>query len=130
MQRTDVQNRQELEEMLRQFYTLVFDDELIGHFFTQVVPLQLEVHLPLIADFWESIVVGTRSYRKNVMEVHQHIHQLSAIQKNHLDRWVNLFTQTVDENFAGPKAELMKQRARSIAMLMDVKLNHGGIHQQ
>lgn len=126
----DINNRQELEEMLRQFYTLVLDDAIIGHFFTQVVPLQLETHLPLIADFWEAVVFDTRGYRKNVMEVHQHIHQLSAIRKEHLDRWVVLFTQTIAENFAGPRAELMKQRARSIATLMDVKLNHEGIQSQ
>ena len=71
---------------------------------------------------------NTQGYRKNVMEVHQHIHQLSHIQKEHLDRWVHLFTTNVDEHFEGPKATLMKQRAQSIATLMDIKLNHNSIN--
>ena len=120
----NIETRDDIVNMLYSFYKKAFKDELIGRFFTEVVPLDLETHIPIIADFWESIVLGTRGYRKNVMEVHQHIHHLSAIKKEHLERWVFLFTGTVDELFEGDKAELMKQRARSIATLMDIKLNH------
>lgn len=123
----DIETREELEEFLRAFYKSAFADELIGHFFTEVVPLDLKTHIPVIANFWESIVFNKPSYRKNVMGVHRHIHHLSKIQKEHLDRWVKIFTETLDETFEGPKTELMKQRARSIATLMDIKLNHEGM---
>jgi hemoglobin len=123
----DVESREDLEVFLSAFYKKAFADELIGRFFTEVVPLDLKTHIPIIASFWESIILGTHSYRKNVMEVHQHIHNLSKIQKEHLDRWVQIFTETADEHFEGSRAELMKQRARSIATLMDIKLNHNQI---
>lgn len=123
----DIETREELEEFLRAFYKNAFADELIGRFFTEVVPLDLKTHIPVIANFWESIVFNKPSYRKNVMEVHKHIHDLSKIQKPHLDRWVKIFTETLNGNFEGPKTELMKQRARSIATLMDIKLNHDQI---
>lgn len=123
----DVESKEDLEVMLQAFYKKAFADDLIGRFFTEVVPLNLETHIPIIASFWASVVLGTQGYRRNVMEVHQHIHQLSPIKKEHLDRWLMLFTATTDEFFEGPKAELMKQRATSIATLMDIKLNHGGI---
>ena len=119
----DVSNREDIINLLETFYAKAFKDEVIGHFFTEVVPLNLETHIPVIADFWEAIVFNTQGYRKNVMEVHQHINQLSAIKKEHLDKWVNIFTATVDQMFEGSKAELMKQRARSVATLMDIKLN-------
>jgi hemoglobin len=123
----DIETREELEEFLRAFYKKAFADELIGLFFTEVVPLDLKTHIPVIANFWESVAFNKPSYRKNVMEVHQHIHHLFKIEKEHLDRWVKIFTETLDENFEGPRTELMKQRARSIATLMDIKLNHEGI---
>ena len=123
----DIETREELEKFLWAFYERAFADELIGRFFIEVVPLDLETHVPVIANFWESVPFDRPSYRKNEMEVHQHIHQLSSIRKEHLDRWVKLFTETLAENFDGPRAELMKQRARSIATLMDIKLNHEGI---
>ena len=123
----DIETREELEDFLWAFYKKAFADELIGFFFTEVVPLDLDTHVPVIANFWESVAFNKPNYRKNVMEVHQHIHHLSKIRKDHLDRWVKLFTQTLDENFEGARTELMKQRARAIATLMDIKLNHDGI---
>jgi hemoglobin len=123
----DIETREELEDFLWAFYKKAFADELIGHFFTEVVPLDLDTHIPVIASFWESVAFNKPSYRRNVMEVHQHIHHLSGIRKEHLDRWVRIFTETLDRFFEGSKAELMKQRARSIATLMDIKLNHEGI---
>src|SRR5215207_4970250 len=115
----DIENRKDIEHILKAFYEQAFKDTSIGHFFTEVVPLNLETHLPVIADFWESIIFNTHGYRKNVMEVHQHIHGLSNIKKEHLDKWVKIFMETTDELFAGDKATLIKQRARSIATLMD-----------
>jgi len=123
----DIETRSDLVQLLETFYNKAVKDELIGRFFTEVVPLDLETHIPVIADFWESVILGAHTYRKNVMEVHQHIHSLSSIKKEHLDRWVLLFNQNIDEYFEGPKATLMKQRAASIATLMDIKLNHKGI---
>ena len=123
----DIENRDDIVELLWAFYKRAFQDELIGRFFTEVVPLDLPTHVPVIADFWEAVVFNKQGYRKNVMEVHRHIHQLSAIKKEHLERWVQLFTGTIDELFAGTRAVLMKQRAQSIATLMDIKLNHSGI---
>jgi hemoglobin len=121
----DIENREELEDFLWAFYKKAFADELIGKFFTEVVPLDLSTHIPVIADFWEAIIFNKPSYKKNVMEVHRHIHDLSQIRKEHLNRWVRIFTGTVDGRFEGSRAELMKQRAASIATLMDIKLNHG-----
>ena len=123
----DIENRQDIEDFLQAFYEKAFADQLIGYFFTEVVPLDLKTHIPIIAGFWESIVFNSHGYRKNVMEVHQHIHDVSKIQKEHLDHWVQLFTETLDTFFEGPKTELMKQRAKSIATLMDIKLNHDQI---
>ncbi len=124
----ELENREDLVLLLNAFYRKAFKDDLIGRFFTEVVPLDLDTHIPVIADFWEAVIFGKQGYRKNVMEVHQHIHQLSAIKKEHLDRWVKLFTETVDELFEGEKAILLKQRASSIATLMDIKLNHKPIN--
>ena len=122
----DLSGREDIVAFLWTFYRNAFRDPLIGRFFTEVVPLDLDTHIPQIADFWEAIVFNTQGYRKNVMEVHRHIHSLSEIKKEHLDRWVSIFTSTLDENFSGSRTELMKQRARSIATMMDIKLNHQG----
>ena len=126
----DIESRSDIDTVLVSFYQKAFTDNLIGLFFTEVVPLNLTTHLPVITDFWEGVIFNTHSYRKNVMEIHQHIHQLSSIKKQHLDRWVQIFTITIDEHYAGEKTNLMKQRAASIATLMDIKLNHSLINRK
>jgi hemoglobin len=118
----DIETREDVVQILAAFYQKAFKDDLIGFFFIEVVPLDLETHIPVIADFWESVLFGARGYRKNVMQLHQHISDLSPIKKEHLDRWVELFTQTVNDMAEGDTAELMKQRARSIATMMEIKL--------
>lgn len=120
----DIDSRGDLELMLKAFYEKVFNDDLISHFFTEVVPLEIDRHLTVITDFWASVLLDEQRYRKNVMEIHQHIHQLASIEKRHLDRWLKLFTETVDEQFEGAKATLAKQRATSIATMMNAKLNY------
>jgi hemoglobin len=119
----DIESRGDIERMLYTFYRKAFADELIGYFFKEVVPLDLNIHIPVITDFWESILFNTHNYRKNVMAIHKQISDRSTINKQHLDRWVKLFTETIVEEFEGPKAELMKQRARSIATLMEIRFN-------
>lgn len=44
--------------------------------------------------------------------------------KVHFDQWVKLFTKTVNELFEGDNAELIKQRATSIATVMQIKILH------
>ena len=38
----DIENRKDIEDLLYAFYRKVFTDQLIGHFFTIIVPLDLE----------------------------------------------------------------------------------------
>ncbi|MBA2745572.1 MAG: group III truncated hemoglobin [Flavisolibacter sp.] len=119
----DILNRNDIEALLFAFYDKAIKDPVIGHFFTEVIPINLETHIPVIADFWVSVVLNAQVYKKNVMEIHQHISNKSTIKKEHLDQWIRLFHATINEKYSGPNAELMKQRAASIATLMQIKLN-------
>ena len=44
------------------------------------------------------------------------------IDTEHFQRWLELFKQTVDENFEGEKAREAKEKAESIAMIFQTKL--------
>lgn len=118
----DIQNRLDIENILLFFYLKAFEDDLIGLFFTRVVPLDLNIHIPVISDFWEGIVFNKHKYSKNVMAIHQHISELHNFKKEHIDRWIKLFIKSVDEFNSGPNAERMKKTAVSIANLMQIKI--------
>ncbi len=122
----DIESRSDIEHLLQNFYSKALVDPVIGYFFTEVVPLQMDTHMPVIVDFWETVLFGKAAYKGNVLEIHKHIHRLSAFREEHFERWVTLFTFTVDEYFAGEKAILAKQRAESIATIMKIKTIYGG----
>ena len=111
----DIENRQDLELLLSEFYRVAMIDSEIGHFFTKVVQLDLNEHLPRIVDFWEKVLFGNPVYFGNPMEVHQKLSALSKLEKHHFDRWVEIFANTVDRLFEGETAEKAKTKAAVIA---------------
>ena len=118
----DIKNRADLEKLFTNFYELALNDELIGHFFTEVIPLDLEAHLPHIINFWEANLWGKKGYKKNVLKVHTDIHQKSKMKIEHFDRWLKLLNHCVDKNYKGPICEKLKTNALSIATVMKSKI--------
>lgn len=123
----DITSREDIDAVMRSFYTKALSDEVIGFYFTEVTHLDLLKHLPVIGDFWESVLLNNNVYHNNPMQVHQHINQLSPFANKHFEQWVKLFCCTVDELFEGDVAELAKQRATSIATVMRIKFVYGGV---
>jgi len=54
----DIETRDDLERIVRAFYSRALEDEIIGPIFTDVAKLDLEAHVPVIASFWETLVLG------------------------------------------------------------------------
>jgi hemoglobin len=97
-------------------------DETIGYLFNEVAQVNWEQHLPRMYDFWENILFQTGSFKGNPMAAHVQLHQKSPLSAAHFDRWQQLFIATVDELFEGDMAELIKQRALSIATMIRIKV--------
>ncbi len=122
----DILNREDLLLLMDRFYSKALTDATIGHYFTEVVQLSLQKHIPVITDFWETILFDTGKYYGNTMKVHEDLNQKSPFVSEHFNRWMAMFKETVDENFEGNNAEKIKQRAISIATVMNIKMVHGG----
>lgn len=114
----DLQSRHDLDLLVRLFYQKLMVDPLIGHFFNQVVKLDLDHHLPIIASFWEMALFGTGTYQSNPMTKHFALDQQSPLKPEHFDRWLSHWKSTLQENFSGPKANEALSRAQSIAAVM------------
>ncbi len=118
----DIETRDDVIQMVNSFYEKVKADDIIGFIFTDIVKMNWETHLPLMYDFWENALFFTGSYLGNPMNLHQHLHHIRPLDAKHFAQWVLLFTKTVDELFDGEKATLAKQRANSIAAIMQEKI--------
>ncbi|MEO7768214.1 MAG: group III truncated hemoglobin [Ferruginibacter sp.] len=119
----DIINRNDIEKLIILFYERVKPDPVIGFIFNTVVNMDWERHIPVIVDFWETILLDHPVYQKNAMEVHYNLNKKIQLEKNHFDTWLNLFNSTVDELFEGTKATLAKTRAKSIAAVMQFKMD-------
>lgn len=122
--KTDISSRADIENMVLQFYEAVKADETVGFIFTEIVKMDWEKHMPVIVDFWETILLDNPVYTKNAMEVHYDLNNRIPLQKVHFDSWVHLFITTVDDLFEGKIAALAKTRAKSIAAVMLFKMEN------
>jgi len=118
----DIEDRKDIELLINSFYDKVKQDAIIGSFFTEVVQVNWEKHLPVMYNFWENIVFQTGSYNGNPIDKHLELNKKSLITMEHFQRWILLFNETVDELFLGTNSELIKQRALSIATVMQIKI--------
>ena len=119
----DIENRQDLEMLLGEFYNRLLKDPVIGYVFTDVAKINIEEHLPVITDFWEQVLFHTRTYKNNPMQIHQALNEKEKLTAEHFDAWLSHFTETTDSYFSGPNAEKIKTRALSIATIIKIKVS-------
>jgi hemoglobin len=120
--KTDIQNRSDIQRIIDSFYSKVRVDDQIAYLFNDVAQVDWEHHLPRMYDFWENILFQTGGFTGNPMTAHLQLNQKSPLTAAHFTRWLKLFNETTDELFEGDNAELIKQRAHSIATIIQVKI--------
>ena len=113
--RKDIIDKSDIISLVDFFYAKVRKDELLAPVFHHVDWPQ---HLPTMYNFWSSMLLGDQTYQGNPFQKHVHL----AIDSSHFNRWLQLFTQTVDEHFEGFKADEVKSRAQSIAGVWQHKM--------
>lgn len=118
----DIETPTDVALIIDQFYTKALVDPEISYLFKEVVQLSWDKHIPLINAFWTSILLGSGDYKGNPMVVHMELNKKKPLTRAHFERWISLWTQTVEGLYAGPKATEAISRARSIAGIMQVKL--------
>jgi hemoglobin len=118
----DISDRNDILELLRDFYGRAFRDELLGPVFVDVARMDLDAHLPVICDFWETVLFHAGSYRRNALAPHQRLHARAVLTPAHFARWLTLWTDTLDERHAGPNAELAKLQGGRMAGAMSRRI--------
>lgn len=111
----DLDHPEAVSELVHAFYRKVLADPTLAPVFLHVARVDLDEHLPLIEAFWRRMLLGHRVYGRNMVARHAALHARFGLGQRHFDRWLALFTQTVDERFAGPYAERARRLAATIA---------------
>jgi hemoglobin len=123
----DITGREDLHLLVSRFYEKLLADSTISYLFTDIAKIDLPHHLPVLVDFWDSILFQSATYHKNAMQPHIALHAQSPLLPHHFNTWLRYFKESVDELFDGnaEKAFLAKERATSIATVMQIKLKGG-----
>ncbi|MEZ5190915.1 MAG: group III truncated hemoglobin [Schumannella sp.] len=118
----DIADRADIEALVDAFYTSAFADPLIGHIFTDVARMDLAHHLPIMCDFWETVLFAAGLYHRNALQVHFVLNARYPLTAEHFDRWLSLWIATVDARHAGAVAERAKLQATRIAGSMQRRI--------
>ena len=113
--KTDIKTRNDIKLLVDRFYEKVQVDELLAPVFSHV---NWPAHLPVMYDFWSSMLLGDQSYRGNPFQKHLPL----PISSQHFAQWLKLFRQTVRDNFEGETADEVLMRAESIAGVFQVRM--------
>ena len=90
--KTDILTRSEIKLLVDRFYEKVQADPLLAPVFSHV---DWPHHLPIMYNFWSSMLLGDQSYRGNPFLKHLPL----PIEAQHFDQWLKLFTETEKESF-------------------------------
>ena len=119
----DISSREHIETLINTFYEKVKRDDQIGFIFNDVMKVNWEQHLPVMYDFWETLLLNAGKYARDTMGLHFEVNRQVNLKQEHFTRWLALFSETVDELFQGEIATMATQRAKSIAGIMQFKMN-------
>lgn len=107
---TDIETPGDVERLVRAFYRAAIPDLLLGPVF-EGFGVDWSVHIPKLVDFWCARILDLPGYTGNAAGAHQPVLERCGFGPPHLARWLGLWTETVDDLYAGPNAERAKERA-------------------
>ncbi len=121
----DLIDRSDVEALVSAFYGDAFADPLIGPIFTDVARVDLSRHLPVMCDFWETVLFGTGAYRRNALQVHMVLNARVRLEAEHFARWLDLWEGAVRQRFAGDRADRAVLQAHRMARSIERRLAGG-----
>lgn len=124
-ERFELADRGDVMRLVNVFYDRVQADELLGPIFNEVAHVDWATHLPLMYDFWDSVLFSVGTFHGNPLLVHRALARLTPLTGREFDRWLMLFHQTIDDCFVGAMADHAKESASRIAATLQQHLGIG-----
>ncbi len=113
----DSVDRATVESMVREFYTIVLKDDLVGPIFVRKLGNDLKndkwyEHLNTLYNFWMMMMTGEKNYWGDPFPPHVFIGPLT---EEHFERWLELFHEVVFRLFIPELAEKFYKKASTLA---------------
>lgn len=116
--KSDITSFEDVQLIVNKQYEQLIADPQTGRHFKE---LNFEEHLPRIYNFW-SFILGidaeNHAYRGSAFEPHTHM----SLTHQDFSEWHRFLKIAVEEQFQGPTADLMLQKAQQLGMMFEYKL--------
>ena len=116
----DILHLDDVKNLVNSFYDKVRKDELIGPIFNERIQDRWPEHLAKMYTFWQTVLLGEHTYFGSPFPPHAQL----PVEAVHFGRWMELFTETVDDLFTGEVAREAKWRAGKMAEMFQIKISH------
>ena len=120
MEREDIKNLADIQILVDTFYDTIRKDQLLGPIFDGIIQDRWPEHLEKMYRFWQTVLLEEHTYYGSPFPPHAKM----PIQKEHFDRWIHLFTQTVDALYTGETADRAKWQGNRMAEMFQFKIQH------
>lgn len=119
----DIKDKGDIEVLVNSFYDKVKKDDKIGGIFIEIIGPDWSHHLPLMYMFWDMVLFSKPGYGGNPTRKHVEMDKKVQLEKEHFDRWLALWNETVDSLYEGAHANEAKNRATLMANLISIKID-------
>ena len=111
--RRDIATDNDVGVVVRRFYRAVIADPLLGPLFERF-GVDWPRHIPKLEQYWEYVLLDRPSAAVNTIAAHAPVQRATPFGRRHIERWLELWEETVDELYVGPVAARAKGRARQV----------------
>jgi hemoglobin len=108
--RRPIETVADVEELVRRFYQAAIPDPQLGPVF-HAFGVDWSVHIPKLVAYWARELLGETGYQGNPVGAHGPVLDCRHFDAPEIARWLELWSETVDECFTGETAEWAKRRA-------------------
>jgi len=115
-----IESLADIKLLVDSFYGKVRQDQLLGPIFDRVIQDRWPEHMEKMYRFWQTILLDGHSYYGNPFMPHAEL----PVEREHFDRWLELFHQTLGEHFVGEAAEAAKWRSVKMAEMFQYKIEY------
>ena len=119
-EKKDILSLEDVKNLVDTFYGKVREDELIGPIFNEKIQNRWPEHLAKMYTFWQTVLLGEHTYFGSPFPPHAQL----PVERIHFERWLALFSQTLDELFTGEIAKEAIWRANKMATMFQYKIEH------
>ncbi|MDN3674483.1 group III truncated hemoglobin [Flavobacterium branchiarum] len=116
----DITTIEDIKLLVNTFYAKVQKDDLIGPIFNEKIQGRWPEHLETMYKFWQTILLEQHTYSGSPFPPHKHL----PVEQAHFNRWIEIFTKTVDSLFIGNLAEEAKMRGVNMASMFLYKIEY------